>query len=670
MSSRQSYLLAVLVLLLAISLRAFGILDVPNGITSEETTTIRLTETVRQGNVTVFLQDERGQGRESAYPTALAVVTAAVGNGLLGYRVLSLWVGVLTLALVYTLGARLFGHVAGLLAMALLSVTFWAVLLSRLLVVQTLTPLLVVLTMLALARAFLGRRSDRTETATTLAFAMLGAVVGGAFYVSTVGVWLAAGAMAFLSYLLLVRRRLSRQTLSYMGFALLLTVIISVPYLLFNLNRPELGASNRLFGAYQGMLNSVLQSVVGLFLQGDMNPATNIPARPLFEPLTFALICVGVVVATIKVRQGRHALLLLFFICLAPSAFLAGVAPSFLGMSAWLVPLALAYGVGVTRLYAWLPTGTLRLVFGGGVGALLLLNAYGTAYDTFSTWVNLPSVQVAYHSDLHRVARYLDRTQGAQDTVLCNALWDITPTELTNTQRIQLSMTRRLPAPRVADCRVSLIFINGGEAQQYVFADANDYDDAHPAIKRWLEQGTWVLEGVPKGRVLSLEVREELADALGLLTTTALASYSIEAPRSREQVYPPVRFGGNVTWLGYAPSVTAIKAGETLDVVTYWRIDGVIPRDLRLFTHLLADPATLADNRDVIHVNPRRLQERDIFLQVTSIALQPTLLAGDYEVSIGAYQAETLARLPVFDEAQVRQSDRLILYTVTVEASE
>jgi 4-amino-4-deoxy-L-arabinose transferase-like glycosyltransferase len=670
LSSRQSYALAVVVLLVAISLRAFGILDVPNGIASEEVTTIRLTETVRQGNVTVFLQDERGQGRESAYPTALAVVTATVGNGLLGYRALSLWVGVVTLALVYTLGARLFGHVAGLLAMALLSVTFWAVLLSRLLVVETLTPLLVVLTMLALARAFLGRRSDRTETATTLAFAMVGAVVGGAFYVSTVGVWLAAGAMAFLSYVLLIRRGLSRQTLSYIGFALLVTIIISVPYLLFNLNRPELSASNRLFGAYQGIFNSILQSVVGLFLQGDLNPVTNIPSRPLFEPLTFALVCTGVGTAISKMRQGRHALLLLFLICLAPSVFLAGTAPSFLGMSAWLVPLALAYGVGVTRLYAWLPMGAPRLAFGCAVGGLLLLNAYGTAHDTFSTWVNLPSVQEAYHSDLHRVARYLDRTQGTQDTIICNALWDITPTELTNTQRLQLSMTRRLPVPRVADCRVSLIFTNGGEAQQYIFPDANDYDDAHPNIKRWLTRGTWVLDGVPRGRVLRLEVRDELADALGLLTTTAPASYSIEAPRSREQVYPPVRFGGNVTWLGYAPAPVTAKAGDTLEVVTYWRIDGVIPRDLRLFTHLLADPATLADNRDVIHVNPRRLQERDIFLQVTSIALQPTLLPGVYEVSIGAYQAETLARLPVFDEGQTRQSDRLILYPVTITAGE
>ncbi len=671
LSNRQSYFLAVILLFVAICFRGLSILDLPAGVTSAETTTIRLAETVRQGTVTVFLQDETGAGRESAYPTALALVTAFIGNGLLGFRVVSLWAGMITLALVYTLGVRLFGRVVGLLALALLSVTFWSVLLSRLLLTEMLIPLLVVSVMLVIARALPVYRTERQESATTLAFASFGAVVGGVFYVSPLGVWLALATLVFLMYALFTRRPISRQRLSYIGFALLVVIIISVPYLLFNVNRPELSASNRVFGNYQGILNSIIKGFGGLFLVGDSNPAYNLPLRPMFDPLTFLMMVGGGIVSVMSLRYGRYALLIVFLVCLAPSAFLTELAPSFLGLSVWLVPLALLYGVGVTRLHRALPAGVPRYLLVGGVLGMLALNAYGTTQDLFNTWSKDKLTQRAYHTDLHQIARHLDKTQGEVNTLICNATWDTLTFDLNSTQRMQLTMTRRLPLPRVADCRVSMVFMNGGTQQQVIFPDATDLETAHPSIQRWLNMGQFNRQNLPDGRVLMLDVEQVLADALGLFTTTSLSSYGLEAPKSSQEVYPTVRFGGNITWLGYEPdTLRAYEPEQTVNVVTYWRVEGVLPRDIVLFTHLLSDPVTVAQNRDVIHVNPRRLQARDVFMQVTNIDIRPSILEDDYQVSVGAYQAETGARLPVFDSEQLRQGDRLLLYTIRVTVPE
>lgn len=670
MSNRQSYFLAVCILLVAIFLRMTALLDLPMGLHSEEINTIRLTETVRQGAVSVFLQDSTGEGREAFYPTGLAVTTLFTGNGVISFRVISVWLNVILLAVVYTLGVRLFGRGAGLLAMALLGVMFWAVLLSRLVLAETLVPLLVAVTMLAIARAIPVYRVARRESATTLAFAGVGLTMSISLYAHPSGVSIVLASLLFIGYVLLTRRKLARQRLSFIGFALLIVAILSLPYLIFTINRPELSASNRVFGEYQGIINSILRGLGSLFAQGDSNPTYNLPLRPLFDPLTFFVVLVGLAVSAFSVRYARYALVMTFFVVLAPSVLLAPNVPNHLGLSAWLPILALGFGVGVTTIYSWLPTRETRAIVVVLAVGLLGINAYGTQQDLFIAWASRPDVAEQYNTDLYQLARHLDQTLDTVNTVICNPYWADAPTNnrLTNTQLLLLMMSRRdTSALRVVDCRFGFVFTNGGALQQVVFPEMDGRDTLHPQFKQWVERGNWLTEGLPPNRLVSMNVEQGLADALGLYTTTAQATYGAETPENTEGVYPPVRFGGNVTWLGYdVPLQTTYRAGETLELISYWRVEGVIPRDLTFFTHVLSDPLTIASNRDTIASNPRRLQARDVVAQVTQLPLQDNLLAGEYWLSVGAYQSETQARLPLFDAQQVRRSDRLFLYAITI----
>jgi 4-amino-4-deoxy-L-arabinose transferase-like glycosyltransferase len=665
------YWLAVLVLLLATFLRLWAFNDLPNGLSNDEINTIRLAETARQQGVTILRDDAQGNGREMLYPTLLATTTIVTGNGLIGYRIVSVWVSLLTLSLVFTLGVRLFGRVAGLCSVALLGFGFWSLLLSRSVLVEVTLPLLVALVMLSLARAIPVYRVARQESATTTAFAALGFSVGLGFYVHPMGLLLAMGAMIFIVYTLVTRRPIERQRLSYIGFAVLLMIILTVPYLLFSVNRPDLSAGERIIANNVNILQSIIDGMGGVFYRGDANAIHNIPNNPLLDPISALLVGLGLLIALRSVRFARYTLVLVFLVVLAPSALLTTDSPNFLGLTVWLVPLSLLFGAAISYIYRHLPR--LRWVFGGLVLCLLAFIFGTTARDFFMVWHTLPNVQTALRSDLHQLAHYLDRTMDETQTLICYPQFNqqVAGGELSNTQKMFLMMNRRqLTNIRFADCNTALIFTQGGAQEQIIFPEVYGLITMHPYLSRWLLNGEIVSSPMlPEGRVMLLNVEEQLANRVGAFTTIDPTRYGFETAQNTPFViYPPVRFGGNVTWLGYEPDTNPrYKAGDVVDVINYWRIESnEIPDDLIFFTHILSDPVTVADNRDLIAVDQSLLRERDVFVQVTSIQLQDTILDGTYQISIGAYQQETGARLPVFDENQVRQGDRLILYNIRI----
>ena len=69
-------------------------------------------------------------------------------------------------------------------------------------------------------------------------------------------------------------------------------------------------------------------------------------------------------------------------------------------------------------------------------------------------------------------------------------------------------------------------------------------------------------------------------------------------------------------------------------------------------------------------VDPSRLQERDVFLQITLVPLGRNILTGDYELSIGVYQDSSDGRLPVFDNNGQVRGDRIFLYPIEVIAAQ
>jgi hypothetical protein len=152
-----------------------------------------------------------------------------------------------------------------------------------------------------------------------------------------------------------------------------------------------------------------------------------------------------------------------------------------------------------------------------------------------------------------------------------------------------------------------------------------------------------------------MDVADILGDKIGAFTTTSTLRFAPEAPGGAEITLPPVKFGGNLTFLGYeADTNTDSRPGDVITSIGYWRVDGLPPPDTRLFTHISSDPATVTAQSDIISVLVSHLHPRDIFIQITFVELPTSTPTDNYEVSIGAYQASDDMRLPVLDNEQPR----------------
>ncbi|MEO1289129.1 MAG: hypothetical protein AAFV93_15300, partial [Chloroflexota bacterium] len=236
---------------------------------------------------------------------------------------------------------------------------------------------------------------------------------------------------------------------------------------------------------------------------------------------------------------------------------------------------------------------------------------------------------------------------------------------------VKLHMNRDAVLLREVDCREGFVFVDAGRHQQVLIADPMEATALLPLVADWISLGTPV-DDLANGMVIDLQVQRELEDALGILTTTTPASYATEADVSElVPVAPPIRFGGNVTWLGYETDpFPEYPVGSVVPVGTYWRIEGLVPSDLVVFTHLLSDPLFPAAQTDTILIDPRQLRERDVYLHNASVPLQANIEAGDYVVSVGVYQASSDERLPVFLDERSTRGNRIFLYQVSIDAND
>lgn len=664
MSNRIGFILATGLLLIAAGLRLWNLTTLPPGLNADEITNIRIAASVRGGNIAVFYNLEGlgdAGGREGLYHTALAATTTITGGGLVDYRLPSVLASLVTLALVYALATRLYGPLAGVAALALLALGMWPILLARTIGPETTLPLLVTAVMLALARALPVYQHPPPREPGTGYFAALGLLLGLGFYLHPANFLVTLGSMIFITYMIVSPQPLSRRTLSYIGFAILVLIIVSMPYLLSSIRLPELDGAGRVFGDYRAAesppIQSIINSLVGIFFAGDHNPARNVPGRPLFDLVSGLMVLIGVLAACRRWYRPRFTLTLVMFFALAPIAFLNNDSPNFDAFSPLLPVLALLFGLGVSTLYNSLRARS-RPALGVGLVVLFGFNLVWTGNDLFRVWPRQPQTYEAYNGRLGQLAHHIDLTANDLPTVICIptvTAFKPGPT-LTDAQRLMLMLHGKGRTIRYADCGSGLVLANGGDKEQVILPGPKMLDEVHPYVRQWLEMGTVATaDNLPPDSVIIMDVAGALADKIGAFTTTAPMRFAPEAPGGPEIVLPPVTFGGNLTFLGYEQSTTtSYKPGDVVTSIGYWRVDGSLPPDIRLFTHIMSDPAAVMAQSDIISVLASHLHPRDVFIQITFVELPDSTPAGDYEVSIGAYQESDDKRLPVLVNDQER----------------
>ncbi|MBZ0307582.1 MAG: hypothetical protein K8I82_16060, partial [Anaerolineae bacterium] len=95
-------------LLVGVFLRVWDLSTLPPGFSQQEIISVDITQQIQEGAGQVFFRTGEDEGQESFYHILNAGMTRLVGDGLIGYRILSVWSGLLTLAFLYRAARWLF----------------------------------------------------------------------------------------------------------------------------------------------------------------------------------------------------------------------------------------------------------------------------------------------------------------------------------------------------------------------------------------------------------------------------------------------------------------------------------------------------------------------------------------------------------------------------------
>jgi mannosyltransferase len=120
----------LLITLIAFAARVWQLDSVPPGWRDDELiNSLVISQKVLDGDWALYYPD--ASGHESLYHVLNAGMLTLFGPGVPGIRLLSVFLGTMTIPLVYLVGNRLFGLRVGLLAAAGLAISFWALMYSR-----------------------------------------------------------------------------------------------------------------------------------------------------------------------------------------------------------------------------------------------------------------------------------------------------------------------------------------------------------------------------------------------------------------------------------------------------------------------------------------------------------------------------------------------------------
>ncbi len=653
---RQTELVVItLLLVLAFALRSWDLASLSPGFSTDELAYIRMTEMVRDGDIAIHYQIGDDQTRAGMYAVGNALFSELTGDGLLGYRLFALWGGMAALAALYLLARRLFGPTVGLVAVGVMSVNLRAIMLARSATSEVFVPLYVLLTFYVLAVAVNLHRSIRFRAPQTLPFVLLAVAFGlsGTLH-HTLLVLGPLGAIFFV-HLLLTRQPISRGMWNAGIFVIVLATVVALPYLISTLRQPSASESYVLWAERPGSVGDVvdgaLHAVGGVFLAGDERITHNVPRAALIGPLMSVLLLVGLVRAARQWRDPRYALLLLALAAGLLTDTWAGTETNYSENLVALPAIVLLVALGVQAASEALHTRQPRYAgrtVAAGVVVLLAVNVIGVRERLFNDWRQDDTVAEAYHADIGRVARYLDRTADGPPVSLCAvdfqqpAVLDMTPRDMLDVMLHSESLELRY-----SDCETGLVFINGGAEMRFVFlqlppcaairAQLVDTwpplgawlntegvmpdpallamrDTLSPALSGWLAAGgpmpvpvwyevagmrpelaRWLaagepvpIDGLPTATVLHVDIAQDIADEQ---TDWSARSLYFHTP-DRPMLLPaevPVTLEYNLTFKGYelAGGRVPNDPRHPIVFVTAWRVDGPLPRDMGLWAELL-----------------------------------------------------------------------------------
>lgn len=582
------------VLLLGVALRLVALGRVPPGLSHDEAYIgITALEVWLLGRRDIFFDIYNGIEPLIVYWQALYL--RLFGITPVAMRLVNVTAGLLTIPLTYALTRRLLAHLGpcsalwgALLAALGVSLSFWAVFVSRLALRAVTLPLLELPALYCLWQGLTGSRGGKQVdgvaagsfrldplTARRLAyFAMGGAWLGAAMYTYLSSRFLPFVPLLFFAYWLL-RGEVRRE--HWLGMALFFAIwgLVFAPLGLYYLNHPDvfgrragqvLNLSLVLAGDPRPFINDTLR-VLGMFsIVGADTSRYGLAGRPLFDPLGAVFFHVGLMVSLARLRRpawqsAPYALLLIWWLVMLIPDFITGESPHFLRTIGALPPTYVFWALGILSVGTWLvpriPTVVRRLAL-PALALYLVISGCFTVRDYWVHWATDAEARTIYGADFTEVAHYLETTDLEGPVALSAAHyrdWD--------RFRLDLQMHHSLPFVIWFDGLQTFLLPPPGSNLDPIYI----FPRSAPPHTRWLD-------------FLQLETQRAEISAYRL-KPEAQATFDI----SLDDIVNGD--SSSVELLGYELEGEA-RAGETLRLLLHWQPLRDVPGDpdYAFFAHL------------------------------------------------------------------------------------
>ena len=700
-----------LILLVAAALRLVALDGAPPGMTHDEADHGLTALSIRHGARALYFPI--GYGREPLYDYATAVVMHATGPTILAPRLTSVYFSLLLIAAVYAWARRAFGAPVALLTAAGLAGGFWPLMTARQALRSSMLPAVFALAVLFFWGGIFGEQGRTPPLSgrglgrglrapllprSPAPLLLAGLLLGLSFYIYLPArvLWLALPALV--GYLWLWRRLTTysteRRTLATRATrGLLVTLVIAAavaaPLLLYLAARPalevrvgELSAPLRAAagGDFAPLWANATAALRLFTIEGDQTWRYNVPGRPLLPGALGWLFYAGLLVAGWLAVVGlkkrgttdyadstdlrplesvKSAKSVVSFS--SPGAFLALVWLA-LGFAPVLVTgpgLATTQAIGMLPVLYVFPA--LALVAGyrvlvtrhSSLVTLLLVVLYtaiaiGAARVYFGQWTNHPEVRVQYETTMVTTLRYLDaHGRGAA------AVSTITPGQYHTPAVAALTLHNPAVRPRWFDGRESLLLPDAPDTTLVI----PGFTPIPAALQPYLAAATLTNELPMRPDDLDRPIRLYAVDG------PAAIAAALARMRTADGRPPTAAFDDRLELLGYELSTPTARPGETVTLVTAWRLRQPLP-GAALFAHVIAPDALIAQ-ADGLGAPGEGWAAGDVLLQLHTLTLPADAVPGNYPLAVGVYTRPDGARLRLPDGA-----DMLTLTTLTLLAPE
>jgi hypothetical protein len=409
-------------------------------------------------------------------------------------------------------------------------------------------------------------------------------------------------------------------------------------------------------------------NTLGLFgLTGDPNWRYNVLGRPPFGPVLGVLAILGLLISTVRWRQPRYFLLLLWLLLgLAPS-MLTPEAPSLVRAIGALPAAVMLPGVGAVALWDWVAARAgqrVTRIVPALLALLLAFNGFSTFHDLFIVWPVQPQVREIYQAALTEAFQDLNRSN------LEGSMWISEPFP----DDRHLLLARRILQheeiePRWFDSSRALILPPTDGVRRYLLADFAVPDPV--LFTRWMSEATVVLEGEvpnqaegPAYRIYQAEGGPWMERELSEIAIRSTAFADLEA---QQPVSLPARFGKAATLVGYELTDDCLTPDQEIHLVLYWHTHGPVYEPLSSFAHLLDWQSNVVGQYDGFDVPPWHWEQGAVVAQVYRFPVGQDAQPGPHWLEVGLYNPQTMERLHVVGDGGDSLGDRLVLREVIVQ---